>query len=262
MARKLLLSLGPILLLGLPLLGSPPVVLQPNTGSYGAVEVAGITTEINALNGILSDVTFACNRKLGEYRWATSLDFAAYTVGLLASRGYMTRLVAQAGWADGQHAWVLVGIPLGGRVAWIPVEATPAAGEVQRVLGRLPLRTDGDGQLWFDDAYLHPADEISLPANLSPVARVNFAPSKGKTGVAMTFLGDGARDSDGEILHYLWAFGDGTTGKGHKVNHTYAALGIYTLSLTVIDNRGASHTVTLPFTVEGEAEKTDCGCGG
>lgn len=211
---------------------------------------------------ILGDTTLGCNRKLGEHRWATSLNFAAYTAGLLASRGYMTRLVAQAGWADGQHAWVLVGVPLAGKLAWIPVEATPAAAEVQRILGRLPLRTDAGGQLWFDGAYLHPADEISLPANLFPGARVNFTPSKGKTGVAMTFLGDGARDPDGEILHYRWTFGDGTTGKGHKVDHTYAAPGIHTLALTVIDSRGASHTVVLPFTVEGEAEKTECGCGG
>jgi len=256
-ARKLFLGLGFAFLFGLSLLGSPPTVLQPNTGSYSAAEVAEITTAINALDAILGDTTLGPNKKLGEYLWATSLDFAAYTAGLLAGRGYTTRLVAQAGWPDGRHVWVLVGIPVAGKLAWTPVEATPAPGEPQRVLGSLPLRADESGQLWFSNAYLHPSDEISLPANLPPIAQASFAPSRGMVGAAMTFLGTSSRDPDGEILHYLWTFGDGTTGRGSKIDHSYVEPEVYMTTLTVIDNRGASQTVEIHFTVG-----KSCSCGG
>jgi PKD repeat protein len=42
-------------------------------------------------------------------------------------------------------------------------------------------------------------------------------------------------DGDGDILGYTWDFGDGTTASGATVSHTYAAPGIYTVTVTVSD---------------------------
>jgi parallel beta-helix repeat protein len=51
-------------------------------------------------------------------------------------------------------------------------------------------------------------------------------------------------DYDGEILCYEWDFGDNTTGIGKIINHTYAANGTYTVTLTVIDNDGNNDTIS------------------
>lgn len=46
------------------------------------------------------------------------------------------------------------------------------------------------------------------------------------------------------IVAYAWSFGDGKTGTGRRVRHTYAKAGIYTVRLTVTDNRGRSASST------------------
>jgi PKD repeat protein len=64
------------------------------------------------------------------------------------------------------------------------------------------------------------------------------------TGLSCSFDGTGSADSDGTIQAYSWEFGDGATGSGKTVSHTYARPGSYTVSLTVTDNAGASGNVS------------------
>ena len=49
----------------------------------------------------------------------------------------------------------------------------------------------------------------------------------------------------GEIVSYLWSFGDGGAEDGPVVDHTYAEDGTYNVTLTVIDERGLSASKTL-----------------
>jgi PKD repeat protein len=69
------------------------------------------------------------------------------------------------------------------------------------------------------------------------------------TGLSCSFEGSVSSDPDGTITAYGWDFGDGTSGNGQSVVHTYAAAGSYTVTLTVTDNSGAtaaaSQTVSL-----------------
>ncbi|MGW4652231.1 S8 family serine peptidase [Kitasatospora sp. NPDC004289] len=55
---------------------------------------------------------------------------------------------------------------------------------------------------------------------------------------------DGAKsyDPDGTVAAYSWNFGDGTSGSGQQVSHTfpYSASGTYTTTLTVTDNQGGT----------------------
>ncbi len=51
-------------------------------------------------------------------------------------------------------------------------------------------------------------------------------------------------DEDGQVVSYAWNFGDGTTGTGATPQHTYMAAGNYNVVLTVIDNGGATASVT------------------
>ena len=43
---------------------------------------------------------------------------------------------------------------------------------------------------------------------------------------------------DNKAVAWLWDFGDGKTGRGQSVDHTYAKEGTYTVSLTVTDTAG------------------------
>ena len=54
------------------------------------------------------------------------------------------------------------------------------------------------------------------------------------------FNGSKSYDIDGSITNYTWGFGDGTFGYERIVDHSYAALGLYNVTLTVKDYKGAT----------------------
>jgi PKD repeat protein len=55
----------------------------------------------------------------------------------------------------------------------------------------------------------------------------------------VTFESD-VTDAEGHALTYAWDFGDGTTSDLAAPSHTYSAIGLYSVSLTVTDELGAS----------------------
>ncbi|GJQ64051.1 MAG: hypothetical protein SCALA702_31040 [Melioribacteraceae bacterium] len=55
-------------------------------------------------------------------------------------------------------------------------------------------------------------------------------------GENLTFDGSNSVDRDGSVSKYIWNFGDGKTGEGATVNHTFEKPGIYTVTLEVVDN--------------------------
>jgi PKD repeat protein len=63
----------------------------------------------------------------------------------------------------------------------------------------------------------------------------------------------GSSDPDGDALTYLWSFGDGTTGSGATVSHTYTQDGAFTVRLIVRDVRGLADTMTTTATVSNVA---------
>jgi hypothetical protein len=63
-------------------------------------------------------------------------------------------------------------------------------------------------------------------------------------GQAVTFDARASRDSDGTIVSFVWVFGDGTTGSGETVPHTFSDGISYVVRLTVTDNSGAANTAT------------------
>jgi len=69
------------------------------------------------------------------------------------------------------------------------------------------------------------------------------APSGDQTiteGNSVSFSGS-AEDPDGDDLTYLWDFGDGITSTQLEPgSHTYSDAGVYTVTFTVTDSRGAS----------------------
>lgn len=59
-----------------------------------------------------------------------------------------------------------------------------------------------------------------------------------------SFDGTASSDPDGDIASYTWNFGDGQTGSGVKVSHTYASrAATYTPELTVTDRAGNKNSI-------------------
>jgi PKD repeat protein len=86
---------------------------------------------------------------------------------------------------------------------------------------------------------------VSQSGNQSPVAVFTY----GCTDLTCDFDGSGSSDSDGTIVSYDWDFGDGNTSTQQNPSHTYATAGIYSVSLTVTDDDGATDTTSQSVTV-------------
>jgi thiol-disulfide isomerase/thioredoxin len=98
--------------------------------------------------------------------------------------------------------------------------------------------------------------------NATPVAAFRAYLADGDAPTTVFLDGTPSADSDGTIVSYQWLFGDGTTGSGAQVEHTYPRIGEFDVSLVVIDDRGAprmtSRTIDLAVLVQrGETSRED-----
>lgn len=62
-----------------------------------------------------------------------------------------------------------------------------------------------------------------------------------------------SEDPDGEIVRYVWYFGDEGTSEQMDPTHYYSTAGEYTVSLTVVDDHGISsvNTTTIKVNTKG-----------
>lgn len=83
----------------------------------------------------------------------------------------------------------------------------------------------------------------------SPPRAVSVAvPATGTAGAAIAMAATFA-DLWSSVASTAWDFGDGTTGAGPSVGHTYAAPGTYTVTVTGVDPLGNARSVTRQISV-------------
>ena len=99
----------------------------------------------------------------------------------------------------------------------------------------------------FDDVFEE--QEITI-TNMIPFANFTATKTTADQGEEITFNGIDSFDLSGAELTYAWDFGDGDTGTGVSIKHTFMAPGTKNVELTVNDGFDDSDPFTVEITIE------------
>lgn len=90
-----------------------------------------------------------------------------------------------------------------------------------------------------------------------PVAEINVMEDDLLSNKNIVFDASESFDIDGVIINYTWDFGDGNTGYGINIDHIYDTPGEYTVTLTVVDNKGNTYSSTRTITIDAQTKKSN-----
>ncbi|MDI6874368.1 MAG: PKD domain-containing protein [Actinomycetota bacterium] len=121
----------------------------------------------------------------------------------------------------------------------------------QSVKGHHVLMDNHSLEMWslhgyYDDPWQHVDLKKILglpqphPPNAFPVAVIQASTTTAEVGEEIICDGSASHDPDGDIVSWHWDFGDGESATGKTVTHAYHSEGEYTVTLRVMDDRGAS----------------------
>jgi PKD repeat protein/uncharacterized protein YraI len=88
---------------------------------------------------------------------------------------------------------------------------------------------------------------VEPPAERPPAAVIS-GPTQAEMGQPVTFDA-GNSQSANPIVSYLWDFGDGATANAVTVDKTYSAVGVYNVTLTVVDDKGQGGSDAMQITI-------------
>ena len=87
------------------------------------------------------------------------------------------------------------------------------------------------------------------PLNQPPVAAFTASTLTPYPGRVVNFNAVDNYDP-GYLTSYGWDFGDGTTGSGQTISHSWSLAGNYTVTLTVTDKNGSAGSTTQRVVVQ------------
>ncbi|MCJ7721332.1 PKD domain-containing protein [Candidatus Bathyarchaeota archaeon] len=89
------------------------------------------------------------------------------------------------------------------------------------------------------------------PFLAAPIATFTVDKQNPVVGEAITFDAGASEDPDGNIVKWVWNFGDEATIEKEipKVTHSYSTASDYIVSLTVVDDNGISSFTSITLTV-------------
>lgn len=117
-----------------------------------------------------------------------------------------------------------------------------------KIGGPVQFRSAANGDVMYADLYTSEVVRLAYaPGNRAPQPRIDVSTDPATRTVILD--AGGSRDPDGDGLSYAWDLGDGTSGEGVRVEHTYSpAVGSATVALTVTDPLGATTTARVQVT--------------
>lgn len=99
---------------------------------------------------------------------------------------------------------------------------------------------------------------ISVGATSAPVADFSVSPTTPIAGTVVFFNASGSKAATGHnIVDYSWDFGDGTSGSGLTVQHTFTLPQGYNVTLIVTDDIGRTTSVTKTVSAATSNPKAD-----
>lgn len=104
-----------------------------------------------------------------------------------------------------------------------------------------------NNNLWVASLMLVPPGVVVSQSPLVP----DFTPPTPNAGDVATFTATVTDPSKSgmAVASYAWDFGDGSTGSGQTVTHTFRSTGTNIVTLTITDNLGHIASVTHPVTI-------------
>lgn len=131
-------------------------------------------------------------------------------------------------------------------------EAAPpvGAGSVRVTILLTPIGTNyANAVKRAVEIWVSPPGQV-IPPNGAPKPSFFYSPAQPRAGDDVNFDASASTDEDGQIVSYLWDFGDGRTGTGMRAVHSYELAGTYRVTLTAVDNQGLrASTVPVDVTV-------------
>ena len=93
-----------------------------------------------------------------------------------------------------------------------------------------------------------------LTSTKKPPVAVISAPDAALVNQTISLDASHSSDPDGTIVNYTWDFGDGNTGYGVAVTHSYSLPGNYTITLTVTDNDNLANSTTHTIWIQPDSD--------
>jgi PKD domain-containing protein len=185
----------------------------------------------------------------GESADSGVLDFSAYAdpgVAISSDRaaldvGQTVELTAVATLGSGGYSFLWADLPKGCSGTLDSIQCSPSTA------GRYPVSvkvTDSNG-LAVDSSGL--LLTVAFPLS-STIAASSATPTIGDEVTFTSNVSGGTAP-----LSYAWTFGDGATGTGPSVNHTYESAGSFAVTLLVNDSAGASMRQIMNLSVSAVA---------
>jgi PKD repeat protein len=146
-----------------------------------------------------------------------------------------------------------------------PPPPFPAQSESTVTIRATPVGTDARSSPSFSAEIRLVPPGVILPPGETPTADFVVTPTPVNLNVAAIFdasssCGDaitsGRCSGSRTITSYAWTFGDGSSGSGKTVLHTFAAIGTFNATLTVTNDYGLAASQTQAITVSATVAPT------